>query len=103
MAGQISAYVIYEWSLSTGALHIDVMSEEGISYYVEGAIEISTWDAEGFYKKISNVCFESDPLSRADFSQVVSIIQSEMTEEELIRYNEMQNKHHDTFDTEKNV
>ena len=29
--------------ISTGALHIDVMSEEGISYYVEGAIEISTW------------------------------------------------------------
>ena len=43
MADQINAYVIYEWSLSTGALHIDVMSEEGISYYVEGAIEISTW------------------------------------------------------------
>ena len=29
--------------ISTGALHIDVMSEEGISYYLEGAIEISTW------------------------------------------------------------
>ena len=29
--------------ISTGALHIDVMSEEGISYYIEGAIEISTW------------------------------------------------------------
>ena len=29
--------------ISTGALNIDVMSEEGISYYLEGAIEISTW------------------------------------------------------------
>ena len=67
------------------------------------AKEISTWQAEGFYKKISNVCFKSDPLKRADFSQVVSIIHSEMTEEELIRYDEMQNKHHDTFDTDNNV
>ena len=54
------------------------------------AIEISTWQAEDFYKRISNACFESDPLRRADFSQVVSIIHTEMTGEELIRYNEMQ-------------
>ena len=66
------------------------------------AIEISTWEAEGFYKKISSVCFESDPLKRADFSQVVSITQNEMTEQELMRYNEMQSKHHDTFDTDNN-
>ena len=67
------------------------------------AIEISTWEAEGFYKKISSVCFESDPLKRADFSQVVSITQNEMTEQELMRYNEMQSKHHDTFDTDNNT
>ena len=66
------------------------------------ATEISAWSADKLYRKISNVCFESDPLRRADFTKVVSIIEKELTKEELMKYNNMQKKYHETFNA-KNI
>ena len=66
------------------------------------AQKYTTWSAQELYKEISDVCFKADPLSRADFSQVVSIIHRFLNEEELTRYNDMQTKFEETYFAENN-
>ena len=51
---------------------------------------ISSWSPKQIYDKLSKVCFVSDPLERANFSQVVEIIEDDLSENEKASYKNMQ-------------
>lgn len=51
---------------------------------------ISSWSPKQIYEKLSNVCFVSDPLERANFSQVVEIIENDLSKNEKASYKNMQ-------------
>ena len=54
---------------------------------------IKSWSALEVYKKITEPCFIGDPLSRCTFSKIVDIIDTELTEEEKIRYEMLKGKY----------
>ena len=58
---------------------------------------ITSWSPESFYMKISDVCFKADPVQRANFSDVVTLIETELKEEELISYEERNRIYHEIF------
>ena len=43
---------------------------------------IESWSPQTLYNKVCNVCFVADPQKRASFSEVVPIIEMQLTEEE---------------------
>ena len=51
---------------------------------------ISSWSPKQIYDKLSKVCFVSSPLERANFSQVVEIIENDLSENEKASYKNMQ-------------
>ena len=61
------------------------------------ASKISTWPAVEFYKEISDACFVDNPLSRAHFSDVVSMIQKYLSAVESARCESMQKKYQETI------
>ena len=59
-------------------------------------LRIFDWSPEKLYTEISKVCFEEDQNERGSFSDVVSIIEKELTQEENTKYLDMcdtYNKH----------
>ena len=52
----------------------------------EEAQKIASWDVLGVYQKITSHCFVADPMERATFSAIVSLLDEELTEDEKIRY-----------------
>lgn len=54
-----------------------------------GATKISTWGSKELYKNLSNICFEFNPEIRRNFSDVIAILESELSEEELDVYKKM--------------
>ena len=53
---------------------------------------ISSWSPKTIYNKLATVCFVSDPIARAHFSQVVEIIESGLSREDQTRYKAMVEK-----------
>ena len=51
--------------------------------------QISDWQASCFYRKISRMCFASNPILRGTFGDIVDMIEMELTQEELDRYHEI--------------
>ena len=51
--------------------------------------QIISWSPKALYNKISNSCFVTDHLNRASFSNIVGIIEEELLDEELTRYNQL--------------
>ena len=59
--------------------------------------DIQTWSPEKLYSRISDACFQADPVKRASFSEVASMIEEDLTEEEKARYKQMIEKHQEMF------
>ena len=55
--------------------------------------DISTWSPKGLYNEISKMCFVPDPMERASFSQVVELIEKELSQEEMIHYTQMSDRY----------
>ena len=58
---------------------------------------IASWSTEKFYKMISDACFTADPIDRASFSDVVSLIGKELSHEELSLYEKRNRMYHEMF------
>ena len=52
----------------------------------EEAQKISSWEVLNVYERITSQCFVADPMERASFSTIVSLLEEELTEDEKIRY-----------------
>ena len=57
------------------------------------ACQLKFWKAERMYNDISDLCFAADPIDRASFYDIVRIIQNELSEEEIVHYNEMKGEY----------
>ena len=55
----------------------------------DGLEYVSLWRPEKLYESISKTCFIADPNKRGTFSDVVQILRRELTEEELLFYEQM--------------
>ena len=59
----------------------------------KGVKSVLTWSPENLYENLSKVCFVADPIERAHFSDVVALIEKELSSEEILRYGEMTEKY----------
>ena len=58
---------------------------------------ILSWSPQTLYQRLSDACFVANPVNRASFSEVVSILEAELTEKEIATYihmNECYNSTH---------
>ena len=58
--------------------------------------QVISWAPKALFNKISKSCFDTDPLNRASFSDVVGMIKKELFDEELTRYDQMQDVYKST-------
>ena len=56
--------------------------------------KIQSWSPLEIYRKITTKCFVADPLTRAPFSQIVQILEDELSEDEKIRYEMLKGRYH---------
>ena len=61
---------------------------------------ILSWSPERLYNKLSMACFVADPTDRATFSDVVALIEKDLSQEEIENYTQMSEK--DQFIREAN-
>ena len=54
---------------------------------------ISNWSAERYYGDVTKECFVENPKKRAQFSKVVEIIKSYLSEEELSIFYKLEHKY----------
>ena len=52
----------------------------------EGFGKVTTWLPQEFYSKLSKICYIVEPRDRASFSDVVEVIEKELTKDELDKY-----------------
>ena len=57
---------------------------------------IKTWSPEELYNKLSNTCFAAEPNDRGSFSDVVEVLENEITKEELSNYIQENHKYQST-------
>ena len=57
------------------------------------AKSIDTWSPETLFKELSSICFISDPDDRGNFSDVVVIIEKQLTSEELTQYSKIKSEY----------
>ena len=51
--------------------------------------QISDWQFSGFYSKLSRMCFDKNPMERGTFSEIIDMIELELTQDEFDRYHEI--------------
>ena len=57
---------------------------------------ITTWDPKKLYEIVSKICFEAEPDDRATFSDVVKMIEKEMSNEEISEYERINEEYQST-------
>ena len=105
MASDVWSFGVVLWEIfSLGRLpygqqdYEDVLKqlEEGFRLECPKDInEIKEWCPAKIYESLSNICFIGDPNERGSFDEVVQIMENELTENEKMRYEELNIKYHD--------
>ena len=105
MASDVWSFMVVLWEIfSLGRLpygqqdYEDVLKqlEEGFRLECPKDInEIKEWCPAKIYESLSNICFIGDPNERGSFDEVVQIMENEFTENEKMRYEELNIKYHD--------
>ena len=54
---------------------------------------VTDWSPEALYSNISKACFTEDPDDRANFTDVIKIIEQQLTEKEMSQNEEMRKKY----------
>lgn len=55
----------------------------------EDASNVTLWYPEIFYKQVSKKCFDANPEYRANFSEVVQLVENLLLSDEIARYNKL--------------
>lgn len=58
---------------------------------------ITTWEPAKFYEEVSKICFEAEPDNRATFTDVVRIVEKEMSKEEISEYEQTNEQYQSTY------
>ena len=70
----------------------EILAKLGRGYRLrvpEDASNITLWSPEIFYKQISKKCFDANPEYRANFSEVVQLVENLLLSDEIARYNKL--------------
>ena len=59
--------------------------------------QIKSWKPKELFQNLSEICFKADPMERASFSEVLTRIEKELTEEEISLYEQMSEKYRSTL------
>ena len=74
----------------------DVLKDLEAGDYLECPDDIkivSTWSPTAMYHELSSICFVKEPANRGTFSDVVTIIEKELSDGEKLQYKELNKKY----------
>ena len=103
LASDVWSYAVVVWEiLSFGRIPYGHQEYMDVVKQVEGGYrlpcptdidKITSWSPQMLYEELSKVCFLAEPDDRASFEDVTSIIEKQLTEDEISEYREMEDKY----------